>query len=134
MATGPRTLSGPAIDYGRAMCLPESDTDKDWAALTSAQQQCVGEVGGTFEHKVEEKMGYDGTTDPPAPTDHHETTPIHGPTGQTVGQVEFDRGIVTVCWTAPPPTTAKGCDWVGYGMDAYISTQMLLDSLGFRMG
>lgn len=133
MATGPQQLSGPAIDYGRAMCLPDTDKSHPWDQLTPGQQQCVREVGGTFEHKVEEKMGYQGG-DPPVPTEHHETAPIHGPTGQTLGQVDFDRGVVTVCWTQPPANTPKGCDFVGYGFDAFVSAQMLLDSLGFRTG
>lgn len=134
MATGPGSLSGPAIDYGRAMCLPETDKSHDWTTLTAAQQQCVGEVGSTFEQKVKEKMGVPGGGDPPAPTEHHETAPIHGPTGQTLGTVDFDRGVVTVCWTAPPAGTQKGCDFVGYGFDAYVSAQMLLDALGFTTG
>lgn len=135
MAQDPGNLSSPALDYGRAMCLPAHAAGKAWDQLTPSEQQCVTEVGGTFERKVEQKMGFaNGPADPPAPTQHHETAPIHGPTGQPVGQVEFDRGVVTVCWTAPPAGTDKGCDFVGYGLDAFLSAQLLLDTMGFRTG
>lgn len=134
MATGPGNVSEPALDYGRAMCLPEADQYKLWDQLTPDQQRCVGEVGGTFEHKVEEKMGFTNQTTDPPDRGHSETTAVRGPTGQQVGTVDFDHGVVTVCWTAPPPNTAPGCEFIGYGLDGYLSAQLLLDTLGFHTG
>jgi hypothetical protein len=127
------TLSGPAIDYGRAMCLPAAQKAAPWDQLTPSEQTCVTEVGRTFEEKVEARLGYQGG-DPPAPPEHRETAPIYGPTGQPVGQVEFNRGVVHVCWQTPPAGTQPGCDFVGYGFDSFVSAQLLLESLGFRTG
>jgi hypothetical protein len=127
------TLSGPAVDYGRAMCLPATTKAAPWTQLTPGQQACVTEVGGTYEHKVDAALGVPNTPARAAPTVHRETARIFGPTGQNLGTVEFDRGLVTVCWQqAPTAGTTPGCDFIGYGIDTWLGAQSLLESLGFR--
>lgn len=135
MAHEPDNLSSAGLDYGRALCLPVEAAATPWDQLSPAEQACVQAVGGTFERKVEQKLGFaGGPPDPPGPPAHTESTPIAGPTGQRVGSVEFDRGVVTVCWTSPSGGTPPGCEFVGYGLDAYLSAQLLLDALGFHTG
>lgn len=120
------TLSEAALDYGRAFCVPESESGVPFTQLPTDQQTCVARVGETWANKVEQKMG--GGL--PAAIPVIRRTTLGGPQGQSVGTLTFADGAVTLCMTPQGQPGTGSCQVVGWGHDAFDAARQTLQALG----